>query len=204
MARTPRVYMAVVGDIAGLALARETASHSPSTRLAELFDLHHQRLYRLARRLSRTREEAQDLVQEAFLRVAKSPSAVPLGRSSEEAWLVRVLVNICRDQWRRKSSRRRLDEQYRAAAGPMATPDPEQAFVAQSTVWRALQELAPRRRTAIILYELDGVSIPEIARLLGVSAITVRWHLSRGRKELAQFVTTHRDHRETSEEENGT
>ena len=41
----------------------------------------------------------------------------------------------------------------------------------------------------IILYELEGIGMPEIARLLGVSAITVRWHLSRGRKELAQIVT---------------
>jgi len=180
--------MAVVGDVASLELARETADNPPSTRLADLFDLHHQRLYRLARRLTGTREEAQDLVQETFLRVARSPSAVPAGLRSEEAWLVRVLVNVCRDQWRRKSSRRRLDEKYQAMAGPVATNNPEHALVAQSTVWRALQELAPRRRMALILYELDGVGIPEIGRLLGVSAITVRWHLSRGRKELAQFL----------------
>jgi RNA polymerase sigma-70 factor (ECF subfamily) len=102
--------MAVVGDVASLDLARETADNPPNTRLADLFDQHHRRLYRLARRLTGTREEAQDLVQETFLRVARSPSAVPAGSRSEEAWLVRVLVNVCRDQWRRKSSRRRLDE----------------------------------------------------------------------------------------------
>lgn len=178
----------MVGDVASLTLARETASDSPGTRLAELFDRHHQRLYRLARRLTGTREEAQDLVQETYLRVARSPSAVPAGPRSEEAWLVRVLVNVCRDQWRRKASRRRLDERYRGAAGHVAIADPENVLIAQTTVWRALQQLAPRRRTALILYELDGVGIPEIARLLGVSAITVRWHLSRGRKELACIV----------------
>ena len=204
MSQGLRVFADVVGDVASLSLARETVSDPPSTRLAELFDLHHQRLYRLARRLTRSREEAQDLVQEAFLRVAKSPAAVPAGRSSEEAWLTRVLVNACRDQWRRKSSRRRLDEQYRAAADLVQTPDPENAFVAQSTIWRALQDLAPRRRTAIILYELEGVGIPEIARLLGVSAITIRWHLSRGRKELAQIVNRHAENLETAETENGT
>ena len=192
--------MAVVGDVASLELARETADSLPSTRLADLFDLHHQRLYRLARRLTGTREEAQDLVQETFLRVARSPSSVPAGPRSEEAWLVRVLVNVCRDQWRRKASRQRLDEKYQAAAGPAATPNPEHALIAQSTIWRALQELAPRRRMALILYELDGIAIPEIARLLGVSAITVRWHLSRGRKELAQFLSR----QDESEEENRT
>jgi RNA polymerase sigma-70 factor (ECF subfamily) len=188
MSRGSGVYVPVVGDVASLELARETATNPPTTRVADLFDLHHQRLYRLARRLTGTREEAQDLVQETFLRVARSPAAVPAGPRSEEAWLVRVLVNVCRDQWRRKSSRRRLDERYRAAAGQMATPDPENALIAQSTVWRALQELAPRRRTVIILYELDGIGMPEIGKLLGVSEITVRWHLSRGRKELARIV----------------
>lgn len=188
MSRGLRVYVAVEGDVARLALARETVGNPPSARLAELFDQHHRRLYRLARRLTGTREEAQDLVQETFLRVARSSNAVPAGPRSEEAWLVRVLVNVCRDQWRRKSSRRRLDERYQAAVGHAATRDPEDALIAQATVWRALQELPPRRRTAVILYELDGIGIPEIARLLGVTSITVRWHLSRGRKELAQFV----------------
>jgi RNA polymerase sigma-70 factor, ECF subfamily len=187
--------MAVVGNVASLAMARETANDAPGARLAALFDQHHQRLYRLARRLTGTKEEAQDLVQDTFLRAARSPGAVPSGSRSEEAWLVRVLVNICRDHWRRKSSRRRLHDRYQTAAGPAATPDPEDALVARSTLWRSLQELAPRRRTAIVLYELDGVGIHEIARLLGVSAITVRWHLSRGRKELAEIVTRREEER---------
>jgi RNA polymerase sigma-70 factor (ECF subfamily) len=204
MSQGSRVYVAVVGNVASLELARETTDNPPSTRLADLFDQHHRRLYRLARRLTGTREEAQDLVQETFLRVARSPSAVPAGPRSEEAWLVRVLVNVCRDQWRRKSSRRRLDERYQSAVGPVATRDPEHALVAKSTVWRALQELAPRRRMAVILYELDGIAIPEIARLLGVSAITVRWHLSRGRKELAQFLTRPEESQAESKEENRT
>jgi len=195
MSRALRVYVGVVGDVASLELTRETADNPPSTRLADLFDQHHQRLYRLARRLTGTREEAQDLVQETFLRVARSPRAVPPGPRSEEAWLVRVLVNVCRDEWRRKSSRRRLDEKYQVTVGPVATLNPEHALVAQSTIWRALQELAPRRRMALILYELDGIDMSEIARLLGVSAITVRWHLSRGRKELARFLTNSEENR---------
>lgn len=70
MPGTSGVYMVVEGDVATLALGREAAGEPASTRLAALFDLHHQRLYRLARRLTRTREEAQDLVQEV---VAATP-----------------------------------------------------------------------------------------------------------------------------------
>lgn len=45
----------------------------------------------------------------------------------------------------------------------------------------------------MILYELEGVPIAEIARVLGVSAVTVRWHLSLGRRELARIIGKDRD-----------
>ena len=81
-------------------------------RLADLFDAHHARLYRLARRLAAERDEARDLVQETFLRAVKASKSAPNGRSAEEAWLVRILVNTARDGWRKQTARRRLDDQY--------------------------------------------------------------------------------------------
>ncbi len=66
-------------------------------RLGELFDAHQARLYRLARRLSGDPEEARDLVQETFLRAARRRS-LPARETGREAWLVRVLVNLCRDR----------------------------------------------------------------------------------------------------------
>jgi RNA polymerase sigma factor (sigma-70 family) len=76
-------------------------------RLAALFDAHEDRLYGLARRLAASADEANDLVQETFLRAAKYLRSVPIGLTKEEAWLVRVLVNIRRDQWRKASVRKR-------------------------------------------------------------------------------------------------
>ena len=66
-------------------------AEQPVDRVAALFDAHHHRLYRLARRLTRSADEALDLVQETFLRAARAPRSVPLGADREEAWLVRVL-----------------------------------------------------------------------------------------------------------------
>src|SRR6266699_6934265 len=86
-------------------------SANPADRLAALFDAHHDRLYRLARRLAPNADDALDLVQETFLKAARSPASVPPGLASEEAWLVRVLINIRRDQWRKTAVRRRHDRE---------------------------------------------------------------------------------------------
>ena len=152
-----------------------------------MFDAHHQRLFRLARRLSPNAEEARDLVQETFLRAARAQGAIP--PDSEEAWLVRVLVNIRRDEWRRQAAKKRIDPEREAYTARAESSDHETALIAKTTVWRALERLPPRRRAVIVMYELEGVAIPAIAKLLGVNAVTVRWHLSRGRKEMAQWIS---------------
>ena len=185
---SPRVYLIVNGEAIEMPagpVAGE-AEADASARLGELFEQHHQRLYRLARRMVSNADDARDLVQETFLRVARKPSGLPDDLRTAEAWLVRVLVNICHDDWRKRGVRRRFTENE-GQARP-APADPEAPLVAHATVWVALRGLTPRRRAAIVMYELEGASMADIARALGVSPITVRWHLSRGRKELAQII----------------
>lgn len=156
---------------------------APHEHLHALFDTHAARLYRLARRLVRNADDACDLVQETFLKVATSPSPVPSGQA-EEACLVRVPVNIRRDQWRAEAVRRRAAPRLRA--GPATSP--ESLYVLQVSVWEALHALAPRRRAVLVMHELEGLPVPAIASLLGISAITVRWHLSRARRELSRHI----------------
>src|SRR5258708_31248781 len=84
---------------------------NPAARLSAVFDAHHERLYRLARRLAPNADDALDLVQETFLKAARAPAAIPRGLTSEEAWLVRVLINIRRDQWRKAAVRKRHDNE---------------------------------------------------------------------------------------------
>jgi RNA polymerase sigma-70 factor (ECF subfamily) len=159
-------------------------SEADASRLGQLFDTHHDRLYRLARRLSATREEAQDLVQDAFLRAATANRRMPQGAEAEEAWLVRVLINLSRDRWRRQKVR----ASNRREAADEASPAPEAAYIARLEVQRALAALAPRRRAVVVLHEMEGFDTAAVARLLGISAVTVRWHLSRARGELARVL----------------
>lgn len=173
-----------VTDILPAALTTDSAG-----RLSALFDDHYERLYCLARRLVSSGDDARDLVQETFLRAARSLASVPKGGpAEEEAWLVRVLVNVRRDEWRRAAVRRRHEE---ASGSSTIGQGDEAAFVARATVWRALDTLTPRRRAVVVMRELEGLAVPDIARMLGVSAVTVRWHLARARRDLARILGSH-------------
>lgn len=162
------------------------AEGASSDRLEALFDVHYDRLYRLARRLAPTADDAMDLVQEVYLRAGRALDRIPVGTDAEEPWLVQTLVNLRRDQWRREQVRRRLTP-VAPAADPR--PDAERTLAARETVWRALERLPPRRRAVIVMHELDEVPVAAIATLLGVSRVTVRWHLAIGRRELARIIT---------------
>jgi len=157
-----------------------------SDRLSILFDTYEDKLYRLARRLSPNAEDAHDLVQDTFVRAASSLSSIPAG-SQEYAWLLRVLINLRRDQWRKASVRARSA----ALVAPATHTTPataESALIAKRAVWSALDALAPRRRAIVVMCEIDGMSPADIAPLLGLAVITVRWHLSMARRELKRAL----------------
>ena len=99
---------------------------------------------------------------------------------------MRVLINICRDRWRHSAVQARARMNGSVSAEPAFNPEPH--LMAKSLVRRALDELPPRRRAILILYELEGATIPTIAKLVGVTPVTVRWHLSIGRREMAKAL----------------
>src|SRR5437773_348754 len=141
----------------------------PIERLASLFDVHYDRLYRLARRLAPSADDAFDLVQETCLKAARFPKSIPVGATNEEAWLVRVLINICRDQWRKTSVRDRQDKvAFAGSYSASGSGNPEATLMARTVVWQALDILPPRRRAIVVMYELEEMTIPAIASLLGI------------------------------------
>jgi RNA polymerase sigma-70 factor (ECF subfamily) len=67
-------------------------------------------------------------------------------------------------------------------------PTAEGAAVARATVRKALLRLPARRRAVIVLRELEGLDTGEVARTLGMSRVTVRWHLHAARKDLRRIL----------------
>jgi len=152
-----------------------------SIDLGALFELHGRRLLRLARRLAAA--EAEDLVQETFVRAAER-GGLPPDAAGCEAWLVRVLINLARDRERRARVRRRARPLLGQA--DLAPDDPASRTAARLDIAAALACLAPRRRAVVLLRELEDLDTSDIARLLGIRRVTVRWHLAAGRAELAR------------------
>jgi len=154
-----------------------------SERLEDLFEAYHGRLYALAVRMAVAGDDATDLVQETFLRAVGS-RRIPPGDAAER-WLVRILVNLCRDRYRRRSYRGRRRAELRPVR---ETRSPEDAVAARDAVHAALAQLPARRRAVVVLRELEDHDTADIAALLGMSAVTVRWHLSQGRQQLRNLL----------------
>lgn len=147
---------------------------------------HSARVYRLAYRLTGNVHDAEDLTHDVFLRVFRSLSTYQPG--TFEGWLHRITTNLFLDRMRRKQ-RIRFDalSDESAARLPSRIPSPEQAYADRhfdDDVQRALDELAPDYRAAVVLCDIEGLSYEEIAATLGVKLGTVRSRIHRGRAQL--------------------
>ena len=166
-----------------------TATADRAQRIGELFDRHQLRLYRLALRMGAEADDAADLVQDAFLRLARARAPIPEGEWGE-AWLVRALVNLCRDRRRRRAVRTRAAQ--RADLPEVRHGDSDSAAVTREAVGTALARLSPRRRAVVVLHEIEGHTLVEVARMLGIASVTARWHLSAARRDMQRLLCSER------------
>jgi RNA polymerase sigma-70 factor (ECF subfamily) len=147
--------------------------------------------YNLARWLTRNEHDAEDVVQEAYMRAFKFFSGFRGGDS--RAWLLTIVRNTCYTWLQQNRSREfatGLDhESYTAES---EAPDPEANLlrnVDTEMLKRAIDELPVEFREAIVLRELEEMSYKEIADISGVPLGTVMSRLARGRKRLQQVLT---------------
>jgi RNA polymerase sigma-70 factor (ECF subfamily) len=148
-----------------------TSDESARAEVAgRLFDRHQGRLYKLALRMTWGDDEARDLVQECFLRAIEHE--VPDDPIAAERWLVRVLINLCRDRGRRGEVRR---AHARATQSGTAAAAHDPAI--DAAVRDAVLALPVRQRVVVVLHEVEGRTLQEVAEMLGIAAVTARWHL---------------------------
>lgn len=163
--------------------------------LAELFLRYNDRVFRLAYLVTHSRQDAQDITQEAFIHVIKALRAFDPARGTFETWLYAIAVNLARDHLRRQkrilSSWHLLEESIIRSGG---RDEPEQVSLEnewQRAIWQAVNELEEKQRLVVILrYYLD-LSCAEIAQVLRCPEGTVYSRLHYARlaleKKLGEF-----------------
>ncbi|MCP3978348.1 MAG: sigma-70 family RNA polymerase sigma factor [bacterium] len=158
---------------------------------------HTPRLFRLALRLCRRREDAEDLVQETLLKSLPALRKFE-GRAKLSTYLVRALTNLWKNRLRSRSRSRivdwfrgRGDDDEQGPPEPLdAAPSAEERLEADDraeAVREAVSRLEPTRRLTLLLREVEELSYEEIAEMTEVPVGTVRSRLARARADLRKI-----------------
>jgi len=173
------------------ALLRRYAAGDPQAAQL-LLDRLAPRLFRLALRLLGDRAEAEDVVQEAMLRLWRIAPDWQPGAAQPGTWVYRVAMNLATDRLRRRRSVA-LDTVAEPADD---APTPLQAMLQadrEHALEAALAQLPDRQRQAVVLRHLEGLSNPEIAALMEIGVEAVESLTARGKRRLADLLAPRRD-----------
>ena len=172
----------------------ERASGGDPAAFNQLMAMHEKRMYAVALRMFANREDAQDCLQEAMLRIYRAIGGFK-GQSSFSTWVYRITMNTCLDELRRKKNRpstsldNLLDQGWSPSDGDNA---PERRAIqseTRKTLVGAIRELPEDMRSAIVLRDVQGYSYDEIAQMLDVNVGTIKSRISRGREKLREKLS---------------
>ena len=140
------------------------------------YSLYADMLYRLAFSYMKHKEDAEDVVQEVFTKYMCG-FHLPVNRDHEKAWFVRVTINQCHDALRKRNYRLHssLDDVTEVAIENDDTANDLSV---------ALQNLPTKYKDVVVLHYLEGYSVDEVAKLLGVSVSAIKMRLKRSREFL--------------------
>ena len=155
----------------------------------QLVETHQTTLLRMCYMVLRDRQQAEDAVQETFLKAYRAMESFR-GGSSIRTWLVTIAMNTCRDMrrsaWLRHIDRRVTPEELPEAVLPPAEDDRELTM--------RVMQLSPKLREVVILYYYQDMNMVEIARSLGLAQSTVTTRLKRAREKLREVLEGGDDH----------
>lgn len=137
------------------------------------------------------RAEAEDVVQEAMLRLWKQVPNWRQGEAKVSTWVYRVVTNLCIDRQRRRKSVDwdQIDEPVDDSPDAAATL---QTAARKTALNEALGHLPERQRTAVILRHIEGLANPEIAAIMDISPEAVESLTARGKRALAGVLSGQR------------
>ncbi|MEQ9040574.1 MAG: RNA polymerase sigma factor [Silicimonas sp.] len=153
------------------------------------------RLYAHATRVLRDRAEAEDVVQEAMLRLWKTAPDWRQGEAKVSTWAYRVVVNLCTDRLRTRARRPQvaLDSIEEPHAREMSAVERMTDSHRNASLDAALAGLPDRQRQAVVLRHIEGLSNPEIATIMDIGVEAVESLTARGKRALTAALAGRKD-----------
>ena len=172
----------------------ERASRGEADAFNALLGAHEKQMYAVALRMCQNRDDAQDCLQEAMIRVFRAISGFK-GQSSFSTWLYRITMNTCLDELRRRKNRPNtsLDNMVDLGWSPVDEGISPERHAMNSETRRqlnaAIARLPEDMRSAIVLRDIQGMTYEEIAAALDINVGTIKSRISRGRERLRAVLS---------------
>jgi RNA polymerase sigma-70 factor, ECF subfamily len=176
------------------------AQHGSMAAFEKLVKRHERRMFRIAHNLLHHREDAEDAVQEAFLKAFRKLQQFQ-GRSKFATWLARITVNQALAKLRREPafwSSLAEDPQDEADISPQEiadwAPNPETIYTKlelRELLEKNLRRLSSKMRSVFLLHDVEGLTLEETAQALGVSVSAVKTRSCRARLQLREWLNGH-------------
>jgi RNA polymerase sigma-70 factor (ECF subfamily) len=176
----------------------DRAKRGDKPAFGQLIRMHQRRIYACAIHMLGDRGEAEDAVQETFLRAWRAIDRFD-GRAELSTWLYRICINVSLNTLRRRKRVEAADLADPRVPEPSADPtqgqtDPRhaaQALQLYRRLAKALDGLSPSLRATVVLVLLDGMPQKEASEVLGCSEGTIAWRVHEARRRLREVLGDH-------------
>lgn len=162
-------------------LAARCAS-GDTTVFEQIYRMHGERMKSIAYNRLGNISDAEDAVQETFLKIHRAASTFT-GEASFSTWMVRILINTCYDALRKRQRHPEDQEQEGSFERTAANVDDTKRIALR----KILESLPEQRRTVFSLFEIEGLSHAEIAGILGITEANSKWILFSTKKQLQEL-----------------
>ena len=189
----------VTGDTGEELALVQAAQGGDITAFEQLLKRYDRNVFRIAQHITQNREDAEDVVQDAFLKAYQKLDQFQ-GNSKFYTWLVRIAVNEALMRLRKRKSDKTvsMDDEVETEEGTMPrefadwSPNPEQQLSQselKDLLGRTIQGLPASFRTVFVLRDVEGMSTEETAEMLGLSVPAVKSRLLRARLQLRERLS---------------